>query len=130
MKRNYFLQGSIVLLTYLCNAMSGFIFFIRANAFVRGTPSRQNLLSNGDQNWQFFGTFHNLSPSMFIMECVNGTSDATELDAIFWVMVATSVISMNSSTSSLNTSSSSDSSSALCSDVASQLLWSCTGVCS
>jgi hypothetical protein len=129
-KRNCFLQGSIVLLTYLCNVVSCFIFFIRAKAFVRGTPGRRNLLSNGNRNWQFFGTFRNLSPSMFIMERVNGTSDAAELGAIFWDMVTAGVISMNSSSSSLNTSSSSDSSSALCLDVASQLLWSCTGVCS
>jgi hypothetical protein len=60
MERNYFLEGSTVLLTYLCNDVSCFIFFIRAKAFVRGTPGRWNLVSNGDRNLQFFGTFHNM----------------------------------------------------------------------
>jgi hypothetical protein len=50
---------------------------------VRGTPGRWNLLLNGDRNWQFFGTFCNLSPSIFSMERVKGTLDAAELDAIF-----------------------------------------------
>jgi hypothetical protein len=97
---------------------------------VRGTPGRWNLLSNGDQNWQFFGTFRNLSPSIFSMERVNGASDVAELDTIFWDIVTAGVISMNSSSSSHNISSSSDSSIARCPNVPSQLLWSCIGVCS
>jgi hypothetical protein len=97
---------------------------------VRGTPSRRNLLLNGDQNWQFFGTFCNLSPSIFSMERVKGTSDAAELDAIFWDIVAAGVNSMNSSSLSLNTSSSLESSSSLCPKVPSELMWCCTGVCS
>jgi hypothetical protein len=95
---------------------------------VRGTPGRRNLLSNGERNWQFFGTFRNLSPSIFSMDQVNGTSDAVELDAIFWDIMTIGVISMNSSSSSLNISSSSNPSIALCLDVPSQLLWSCTGM--
>jgi hypothetical protein len=67
---------------------------------------------------------------MFNMEHANGTSNAAELDAIFWDIIAAGVISMISSSSSLNTSLASDSSSALCPDVASQLFWSYTGVCS
>jgi hypothetical protein len=74
----------MVLVIYLCNIVSCFIFFIRAKAFVRGTRSRRNLLLNGDRNQQFFGTFRNLSPSIISMERVTGTSDAAELDTIFW----------------------------------------------
>jgi hypothetical protein len=31
------------------------------------------LLSNGERNWQFFGTLCNLSPSMFNIDLINGT---------------------------------------------------------
>jgi hypothetical protein len=91
-----------VLRTYLCRWWSCSILFINASALVRGTIGLGPLLSNGDLNWKSFGTFHNLSPSIFIIDYWKLTRLPCVCEAICWDNIAASVIRMKASSSSIN----------------------------
>jgi hypothetical protein len=88
--------------TYLCRCWSYSIFFINASALVRGTIGLWPLLSNGDLNWKSFGTFHNLSPSIFIIDFWKLTRLPCVCEAICWDSVVASVIKTKDSSLTLN----------------------------
>jgi hypothetical protein len=79
-----------------------FNFFINASDLVKGTIGLRSLLSNGDLNWKSFGSFRNLSSSIFIIDFWKLTGLPYVCEAICWSIVMAGVIKMKDSSSSLN----------------------------
>jgi hypothetical protein len=112
----------------LCNDVSFLIFFISASSLVSGTSGWWPLLSNGEQNWQFFGMFHSLSSSILSIECLKETFVAIDSVAIFYDSVAVGVIIMKQSSSSVNSRSSLKSSFTISLAMSITSVQSCSGV--